>query len=662
MCWTGSSVHSVWASDADLMTTLGSGSQGSGSTSVAPAVGVLDLWVDVETPEQIQFSYSIAGIGSRGAAAAIDAGICVASLVVLLLASVAAAGAIDMSGLIGAGRGAASTGWVLAVFVLVQFVVIWGYYVLFEGLRDGQTPGKRLMQLRVVSQDGYSVSLAASAVRNLLRVVDAMPIPLYLVGIVAALLNGSRKRVGDMVAGTIVIKEGRTDLGRGLIAKRTDVAPNGTIADKVSGTDRTNSARVSSQLSEDEYSVLALYVLRRHDLDPTRRRALAAQLSERLRDHLNRSSSATSATSAAELIELYQNEKRARTSGIASRSDTGARREQHAIVAIGMKRWNDFAAALDAARARGLDRMRAEDVSRLVAEYRDVASDLARLQTATRGRDSDALFYLGRLVARGHNLLYAQRANTFRDVLHYLTWTVPREVRRSWKVIGLAAVLLFGPAVVAYVVVTTHPSVAGELLPDEMLNRAATAAERERRGEGYVTIDEVERPLAASMIISNNVRLTYMAFALGLTAGVGTVILLVLNGVAIGSGVGVFAAGGVARVILAFVAPHGVLELTAVCIAGGGGLLLAEAILLPGDRTRGEALVGNGRRAINLILAATLILLVAGSIEGLVSPRVWPISWKLAVSATTAVLLVGYLSLGRLTRTSGREITAPTGP
>ncbi|MGI8508782.1 MAG: stage II sporulation protein M [Gemmatimonadaceae bacterium] len=611
-------------------------------SQVAAAPLPLDIWVDVETPEQIEFSYSIAGIGSRGAAAALDALICVASLITLFIVAAMAVGYFGLTG--GLDVVARSTAWIFAGYVIVQFAVVWGYYVMFEGLWDGQTPGKRLMQLRVVRDGGYSVSFSASAVRNLLRIADAMPIPLYLVGIVAAMLNRSRKRIGDLVAGTVVIKEGRA-----ATSQTRGPAPN------TASQEATNQV-VTAQLSDDEYAVLELYILRRQALDPDRRRVLAAQLSERFSKQLP---SSGNAPIAAGLPRLYEQERAARGAGAAGRSDTGARREQHAIVALGLRRWNDFAVLIDAARARGLRRMPAEDVSALVAQYREITTDLARLQTATRGRSSESLFFLSRLVARGHNLLYGQQQNTIAGIAHYLGHTVPREVRRSWMQIAIAAVLLFGPAAVAYTVVVRDPSVAAQLLPDEMLSRAGTAAERERRGEGYVTIDEATRPVAASMIISNNVQITYMAFAFGLTAGIGTVILLILNGVSIGSGVGVFAANGVTRVILAFVAPHGVLELTAVCIAGGGGLLIAQGMLLPGDRTRRDALVANGRRAVNLIAASTLLLLLAGSIEGLVSPRVWPIQWKVAVSLATAVALIGYFSLGRDNGDKVRVWSAP---
>ncbi|HEY8311395.1 MAG TPA: stage II sporulation protein M, partial [Gemmatimonadaceae bacterium] len=407
-----------------------------------------------------------------------------------------------------------------------------------------------------------------------------------------------------------------------------------------------------ARLSDDEYSVLERYMERRSTLDPVHRDAIVAQLAIRFASYLP---STTQAAPRASLVRLYEAERDSRASGVASRSDTGAQREQHSIVALGLKRWNDFAAALDAAYARGLSRMTPDEVSLLVGRYREIATDLARLQTASRGRNNESLFYVSRLVARGHNLLYRQKGQTLRSLATYLLDTVPSEVRRSWRPIALAALFLFGPAAAAYTIVVRDASVASQLLPDEMISRATEGNDREKRGEGYVSIPEEIRPAVASRIISNNVTVTYLVFGFGLTAGIGTILMLVFNGVAIGSGVGLFASRGVARLIIAFIAPHGVLELSAICIAGGGGLLIAKGILLPGIRTRRDALVENGTRAINLIAASSFFLLVAGTLEGLVSPQVWPLRWKLWISGVTAVLMLTYLSLGRRTTTQRRS-------
>jgi uncharacterized membrane protein SpoIIM required for sporulation len=133
-----------------------------------------------------------------------------------------------------------------------------------------------------------------------------------------------------------------------------------------------------------------------------------------------------------------------------------------------------------------------------------------------------------------------------------------------------------------------------------------------------------------------------------MTAGVMTLLMLVFNGIGIGAAMALYTNHGVFHLIRDFVIAHSVLELSAICIAAGGGFLLAVALLLPGAHTRREAFVINGRRAVRLITASTLMLLAAGTIEGLISPRTdVPFAVKASVSAATAVLLAFWFSRGR---------------
>jgi uncharacterized membrane protein SpoIIM required for sporulation len=152
----------------------------------------------------------------------------------------------------------------------------------------------------------------------------------------------------------------------------------------------------------------------------------------------------------------------------------------------------------------------------------------------------------------------------------------------------------------------------------------------------------------ASSIVANNIQVTFATFAGGITAGLLSIILLVTNGISFGSVIGLYVTKGIGSLLLAFVAPHGVLELFAICVAGGGGFLLATALVLPGQRTRREALVDNARRAVRLIAGSTFLLVIAGSIEGFISPiEWWPLEGKLAVSGLTLLFLVVYLRGGR---------------
>src|SRR5262249_19343173 len=141
------------------------------------------------------------------------------------------------------------------------------------------------------------------------------------------------------------------------------------------------------------------------------------------------------------------------------------------------------------------------------------------------------LFYLGRLVAGAHNLLYRDRRSTMRDVLRFISIDVPTEVRRSMIPISIAVAFLFLPAIIAYTAVVRDPRVAPSFIPVQMLDRAEEGVERAQKGTGYIPDPEVLRPVLASRIIANNVQVTFAAFALGVTAGLGTLVLLLFNGV-----------------------------------------------------------------------------------------------------------------------------------
>lgn len=593
--------------------------------------------VDVETPELVVLSYTIAGLGSRLGAALIDLAISALLFITVILGvarlSPKSLAKVDV-------RAAPTTAWAIAVLVILQFAILWGYYLLFEGLRDGQTPGKRVFRLRAVRDGGYSVGFAASAVRNLMRIVDLQPVFTYLVGIASVAFSKNGKRLGDMVAGTIVVRESLVQQPAVPRAPRR-------------ATPVATPPVPTAQLTDIEFRLLERWAARRGDLDPERRRQLTSQVASRVQHALPRGE-ATSES--ARLMRLYTDEREARERGAAAHGATGASRERYAIVTTRSPRWIAFASRLADAQRRGLKALGEKGVREFVEEYRALTNDLAKLRTAAHGEASDELFYLGRLVAGAHNLLYRDRRNTFVEILRFVAFDVPTEVRRSVRPIALAAAFLFVPAAISYTAVLRHPDVAPTFIPPQMLDRAEEGVTRARQGTGYIPDPQVFRPVMASRIIANNVQVTFAAFAFGITAGIGTLVLLLLNGISLGGVFGLYASKGILPLLVAFVAPHGVLELSAICISAGAGLLIAGALLIPGDRTRGRALVENSQRAMRLIAASTLLLIVAGSLEGMVSPIPnWPLWLKLAVSATTLLLLVAYLRGGASRKTTVGE-------
>jgi uncharacterized RDD family membrane protein YckC len=156
----------------------------------------------IETPERVPLHFALASIGNRFIACAIDHTIQIATLVVLfIVVSIIADYAYLGSRLTNAPK------WVIALMIIMVFVLMSGYFAIFEWLWHGQTPGKRWMKLRVIREDGRPISFFEAAVRNLLRDFDIMPFPFYSVGLISVFSTGRDQRVGDLVAGTVVVRE-----------------------------------------------------------------------------------------------------------------------------------------------------------------------------------------------------------------------------------------------------------------------------------------------------------------------------------------------------------------------------------------------------------------------------------------------------------------------
>jgi len=212
----------------------------------------------VLTPERVSLQYDIAGIGSRGAAAIVDTVIQSVALIVIFVALTAglAAGSAFLS--VGSGPGAATL--FLALFILALFAVADGYFMLFEILWNGQTPGKRMVGIRVIRENGYPMRPIDAVIRNLVRMVDWLP-GAYGIGVLTMLLNKRSKRLGDFASGTIVVREG----SRGAAALVTATAASA----------ESRGVRLASA----DATLVRDFLVRRASMDPRARADLAARLS-----------------------------------------------------------------------------------------------------------------------------------------------------------------------------------------------------------------------------------------------------------------------------------------------------------------------------------------------------------------------------------------------
>lgn len=160
-----------------------------------------DESLQINTPENVAFGYHVAGIGSRFVAALVDTlliGLIQALIVGTLILILLEAGSNSLMEELGA--------WLLAALGLISFLFFWGYYIFFEMLWNGQSPGKRWLKLRVIRTDGTPISLVESLIRNLVRMVDLLPAA-YGLGVVTMFINSQSRRLGDLAAGTLVVHD-----------------------------------------------------------------------------------------------------------------------------------------------------------------------------------------------------------------------------------------------------------------------------------------------------------------------------------------------------------------------------------------------------------------------------------------------------------------------
>ena len=253
-----------------------------------------------------------------------------------------------------------------------------------------------------------------------------------------------------------------------------------------------------------------------------------------------------------------------------------------------------------------------DGVLRLGELYRAAAADLALARRRWPG--DPVVARLEDLVARARHLVYAAPRRRF-SALRFLATGYWRLVAERPLMLGVAALLLFAPALLAGGWALDDPGAAGGLVPEEY--RSVTEPRTEGTDLGFSPSEEAG---FAAQIFTNNIRVTFVAFAGGMTAGVLTALVLLLNGTLLGTVAGLAWGAGNGEPFVELVAAHGVLELSCIVVAGAAGLRLGWAIVDPGRLPRGTALRREARRAVLIALGTAPWLVLAGLVEGFLTP------------------------------------------
>jgi uncharacterized membrane protein SpoIIM required for sporulation/uncharacterized RDD family membrane protein YckC len=578
--------------------------------------------LEIETPEHVVLDLEIAGIGSRALAAVLDMLILVGSGLALLIVLAILSGYGITIGRLGS-----------VVLVLTGFVVWNGYFILFEGLRRGQTPGKRIAGIRVVMDTGHAVSFGAAAVRNLLRVADALPPP-YLIGLLLVAFHPRAKRLGDLVAGTIVARD----------------RPHEALPAPATAAGSVEEPPSIPELDDEQFRLLSQFAARQAQLEPAARVRLARGLAARLSEY----PAAAGHSDLAHVLALHAAELARRQGSLSARGAAGAGTR---FAAQKRPRWDQFERLAERAARDGLDSFASHELPDFAARYREVASDLARARTYRA--DPSVQGRLERLAAAGHNALYRDERGTWGRLWVALARECPAAVIDARRYVLVAFLTFLVPAGAGFMLLRERPALAAELLPDVMLRRAEAGRARKAAGQGYVEVAPEDRGLMASGIIVNNVRVAIACFAGGVFLGVGSLVLLAYNGLAIGAFAGHFANVGLLDYLLTFILGHGALELFAIWVAGAAGFLLGRSIVAPGTLSRVDALVISGRVAVRMVGATAVLLVVAGMIEGFISAGGYSVPLRMAASAASLGLLISYLASGLRFRAASSASGSP---
>lgn len=305
--------------------------------------------------------------------------------------------------------------------------------------------------------------------------------------------------------------------------------------------------------------------------------------------------------------------------------------------------WDRLTGLVERLYRDGPRRVPGREINELLHLYRDVSADLARLRALDA--DPGLVREINRLVTRAHGQIYRHgwRGHPGRGLLRFILVDYPRLFRSTWRYTLASFAITLAFALMGYFSVQHRPDVVADILG---------GADAELRGEKSAEdiqsrFRKIAAPELSSLVTTNNIMVALNAFALGVTFGVGTVYTLIVNGSMVGGMAGAYARGGAAADFWLTIMTHGTLELSAIIIAGGAGLIIGYALWCPGQRTRRRALRDEAGRAVRLALGLIPAFMLAGFLEGFVTPRTdMPAAVKVGLGVAVAAVYWLYLLLG----------------
>ena len=290
------------------------------------------------------------------------------------------------------------------------------------------------------------------------------------------------------------------------------------------------------------------------------------------------------------------------------------------FIQLRRSRWDRLSALLDRISDTGTESLSAAETDEFFSLYRLISSDLNMMQT--RGGNPALLDYLEALVARSYqHVAVPPRGGFFRAWWRILRRDFPATVRRQWAIVVLSAAIMFSGTIAGYVITVVKPSAVLSFVPQEFFRQSPAQMVQEKvqqQSDKNFHYGAGENITFSVFLFTHNIEVSIFCFALGMTFGLGTLVVLFFNGLMCGSLAERFAGDGVMTYFISWVGPHGALELPAICIASAAGLIIARAQWTRGGKHGSvlAAIRAQRQDMLNLLVGAATMLIVAGCIEG----------------------------------------------
>ena len=309
-------------------------------------------------------------------------------------------------------------------------------------------------------------------------------------------------------------------------------------------------------------------------------------------------------------------------------------------------KWQRLEDLLELLRGSSLKDLSKTEVRELGELYRRAATDLAIARAESR--DPTLLNYLNSLVIRAHGKIYRAEGEGVGIIRRFFVHELPRTFRANWRYMAVSGAVFFIFAIFGFI------ATANDTDFTHFVGLSGVTEQIASNNYWWKSLNDANQ-VGASFILSNNILVSFRAFAMGALLGIGAFYDIAFFGAHVGS---VFGAcfklnPPFAAELGSFVVGHGVIEISTVFFCGGAGMMIGYSIINPGDLTRAQALKKKGVEAIKIVIGSAVFLVVAGLIEGFISPSSLPAMVKVAVGVLSGIVMYGYLAL------AGREAPLP---